>query len=85
MDMSIKTTWRDDGGLVKCSIYKKRLAIWPTVCSDGKKVWLGIYYKKYNIWSYDRALLDTTEYGHTEFVETVSEEDYIVRKLAETL
>ncbi len=83
--MSNKPTWRDDTGLVKCSVYKKCFAIRPKVCADGKKVWFGMYYKKYNIWSYGHELPDAAEYGHTEFVEAISEEDYIIRKLAETL
>jgi hypothetical protein len=71
--------------LVKKTIYKKRFALFPIRCSDGTRVWFKPYYKKYHHWDHEALPENPIEYGHTEFVETIAEDEYLVRKLAETL
>lgn len=76
-------SWRGDPGLT-CKIkYKKRYAFLPTLCYGNKRVWLKNYYKKYEMWYHGRNTLETGDYLHTDFIENVSEEEYIIRKLAE--
>ena len=80
-------SWRDDSSLISKSFYKKRFAIWPVTCADSSRVWLKVYYKKYQRWSHD-CVSDAgygVEYSHTDFVESVTEDEYLIRKLAETL
>jgi hypothetical protein len=81
--IEIKGTWRDDSSLTCTSIYKRRFALFPVHVTDGK-VWMKFYYKKYNIWGYK---FGDGQYGlaHPELSEKISEDEYIVRKLAETL
>ncbi len=81
--IEIKGTWREDSGLTYTRIYKRRFAFLP-VSVTGGKVWLKFYYKKYNIWGH-RFAGDLMEGAHPELDEKISEDDYIVRKLAETL
>lgn len=80
-------TWRSDHGLVSSRVYKRRFAIFPVVCEDGKRIWLKSYYKKYTIWGHDRLndFLKDDDYRHTDFDGNITEEEYIVRKLSETL
>ena len=76
--------WRDD--FIATSVYKKRFAIIPTKCSDGNKVWLKPYYSKYDVWStsHSHIGLDVEgEYNHTDFIERITEAEYIVRRLTE--
>jgi hypothetical protein len=78
--------WRHDPGLKSKSEYRKRFAFRPVVCSDGTKVWFKSYYKKYEQWSHgDGASYYDEGYLHTDFIENVTEADFIIRKLAETL
>lgn len=79
-------SWRDDDGLVSKTVYKRRWAIRPVVCSCGEKVWFSPYYSKYRVWgSKFTDDIDSEEYPHTDFVENITEAEYIVRKLAENL
>jgi len=78
--------WRNDPGLVSKPDYRKRFALRPVMCSDGTKVWMKFYYKKYELWSHgDNVPYHDEEYLHTDFIENITEAEYIVRKLAETL
>lgn len=81
--MSTVGSWRLEAGLTKKSVYKKKFAIVPRVCSDGTRVWFKTYFDKYEIWNHPVASEETL--GHTDFIESITEEEYIVRKLAETL
>lgn len=81
--MSFNGAWRLEAGLIKKSVYKKRFAFIPCLCSDGTKVWFKMYYNKFEIWSHPSASEQT--FGHKDFIESITEEEYIVRKLAETL
>ena len=78
--------WRDDPGLESHSYYEKRFAITPVISHDGQKIWFKKYYKKYKSWSHTRSglpLMIAT--FHRDFVENITEEEYIVRKLSESL
>lgn len=80
------TNWRYDHGMESRPVYKKRFALWRKVCADGSVVWLKPYYKKYLIWSTSTGAASyDKDYYHKEFIEDVSEAEYIVRKLAENL
>lgn len=82
------TSWRDDPGM-ECKVdYRKKFAFLPVICHDGTKVWLKRYYKKYELWShkgYGSTQPFDLDHGylHTDFIENVSEAEYIIRKLAE--
>jgi hypothetical protein len=79
--------WRNDPGLTSKSEYRKRFAfLRPVMCSDGTKVWMKSYYKKYDLWSHgDNVSYYDEGYLHTDFIENITEQEYIIRKLAETL
>lgn len=85
----VSPNWRDE--LTKHVVYKKRFAILPTKCSDDSMVWMKVYYKKYIIWNHHSSFVpeDVLDFmnknEHTDFIENVTEEDYLVRKLAEAL
>lgn len=75
-------SWRNDPNMISKSFYKKKFALFPVKCFDGEKVWLKNYYKKYTLWGLDNNWRDFEGfYGHTEFVENISEAEYIVRRL----
>lgn len=77
------TDWRDEHGIKSRPYYVRKFAIRSVVCSDGVIVRMKHYYKKYICWTAD--YIESKEYGHIDFIENVSEEDYIVRKLSENL
>lgn len=81
--------WRNDPGLSCIIEYKKRFAFFPVKCADGTKVWFRHYYKKYELWSHNHAGSGSkyrdSDYLHTDFIENITEPEYIVRKLSETL
>lgn len=81
-------SWRDDPGLSSHTFYKRKWAITPVLCSSGEKVLFKHYYSKYKMWgrmdsSYSKYI--DGNYGHTDFIENITEAEYIVRKLAENL
>lgn len=83
--MTMVDDWRDDPGLQVWHEYKRKFALVPVTCEDGMKVYFKHYYKKYSIYS-DRIEYPTMNYdSHREFVENISEEEYISRKIADTL
>jgi hypothetical protein len=78
--------WRNDPGLSSTSEYRKKFAFRPVICSDGSKVWFKSYYKKYELWSHGKNIPYCDEdYLHTDFIENITEAEFIIRKLAETL
>lgn len=79
--------WRNDPGLSSRTEYQRSFALWQTNCYNNEKVWFKFYYKKYKHWShFDSALAGKTDIGlHTDFIENVTEAEYIIRKLAENL
>jgi len=77
-------SWRDDQGLKFQIIYKKKWAFRPIISSAGEKVWLKNYYSVYRVWS-SNVYEEEDGYSHTDFIENITEADYIVRKLAESL
>ncbi len=80
-----RPNWRDE--LTCVGIYKKKFALLPKECADGTKVWFKYYYSKYNIWTPHHSIrvFDDTDYHHKDFVEDITEAEYIVRKLTEGL
>ena len=68
--------WRDE--LQSCTTYKKKFAFVGVNLSDGDKIWFKSYYRKYIIYG-----SDDVHRGHVDFVENISEAEYIVRKLQE--
>lgn len=87
--MTLKTqlhgNWRDDVNLTPIISYKKKFALSPVKCCDGTNVWFAFYYKKYVQWGYKADLLSNKDtWPHTDFIECVSEEEYVIRRLAET-
>jgi hypothetical protein len=82
--MSFGESWRVDPNMTSKSFYKKKFALFPIKCFDGEKVWLENYYKKYTIWGTGGHWPDNGgDYGHTDFIEDISEAEYIVRRLKE--
>lgn len=78
--------WRDDTGLVSHFIYKRKWALTPVVCSGGEKVWFDHYYVVTRVWSSKFVdEYDIRNNSHRDFVENITEAEYIVRKLAEKL
>ena len=81
MAISPHTDWRNDSTLKSTCFYKKRFAVVPVRCTD-KVVTFQYYYKKYRKWEASYSYED--EY-HIDFIENISEEEFIVRKLADNL
>ncbi|HEY6437041.1 MAG TPA: hypothetical protein VIY47_10660 [Ignavibacteriaceae bacterium] len=77
-------TWRDDTSMINVVEYRKKFAWFPIKINDDK-IWLKRYYSKYRIWANARVFGDEDDYKHTDFIENVTTEEYIVRKLAENL
>jgi hypothetical protein len=77
-------SWRDEAGMESHPVYKKKWAIKPIVCSDGTKVWFKTYYIYYRVWG-SKHHDNTGIYRHRDFVENITEAEYLVRKLADNL
>ena len=79
--------WRDDPGLESQTEYKRRFAVLPVRCSDNTLVFFKHYYSKFIHWGYRHGKYDNLNdyYLHTDFIENISEAEYIVRKLSENL
>ena len=77
--------WRNDPGLSSYVEYRKKFALWPIKCSDDASIWFKFYYKKYELWSHGGKgkIFNDEEYLHTDFIENISEAEYIVRRLTE--
>ena len=76
--------WRD--GLESIPVYKRKFAYLPIVTSADDRVWMKFYYKKYVSYhtNYGASLqVFDDDYQHTDFVENISEEEFVVRKLSE--
>ena len=70
--------WRIDSGLSHKTKYKRRFAFLPVLSLDNTIIWFDFYYKKYEIWGQDNS-------SHADFIENITEAEYIVRKLADNL
>lgn len=79
--------WRNDVGLSSRTEYKKRFAIFPVKCLHDESVWFKSYYSKYKHWGYSDIVQQSCNeyYLHTDFIENITEGEYIVRKLSENL
>ena len=84
-NIPITPNWRNDPGLSSMIEYKRKFALRPITCCDGTKVWGKFYYKKFELWSHGHSgkIYSEEDYLHTDFIENVSEAEYIVRKLTE--
>ncbi len=78
--------WREDPGLISTIEYKRKFALFPQQCSDGPRIWLKYYYARYKHWGTRERYGPGDDFGyHTDFLENISEAEYIIRKLAENL
>jgi len=74
--------WRDDSDINRTYRYSRKFAILPKRCNSGELVWLRFYYSKYQYAGHAHQSIDTL---HKDFIENITESEYIVRKLAENL
>jgi hypothetical protein len=74
--------WRHESGMIASTRYIKKFAFIKTQCSDGTEVWLKNYYKKYEVWN--SSFLEGEDF-HIDFIENITEAEYIIRKLADNL
>ena len=78
-----KDNWRNDPGLKSVVIYRKKFAFLPITCKCGTQVWLKNYYTKYILWGTSHILAENEMYNlHTDKLENITEEDYIIIKLS---
>jgi hypothetical protein len=86
----LKKTWRNDPGLIFECEYEKKFAWIPVKCENDVKIWWKPYYIHYVNWghTYNAAnSQDSTLMAayHQDCMGNITEEEYIVRKLADTL
>lgn len=74
------TNWREDPGMESVNVYQRRFAFRKTTCSGGEIVRFCFYYKMYCVWSHGDM---SDDYQHIDFVENITEAEYIVRRLIE--
>lgn len=76
--------WRAE--LVSTPVYKQKYAWLPQLTISGEIIWLTRYYRVYKIWDTEHTHVDITViHGHRDVVGNITEADYIVRKLSESL
>lgn len=74
--------WRNDPGLKSTVVYKRKFALLPKKCEDDTVVWLDNYYIKYIHWGFKIA--DANDHNvHADTHESITEAEYIIRKLIE--
>jgi|AntAceMinimDraft_11_1070367.scaffolds.fasta_scaffold46115_2 hypothetical protein len=76
--------WRD--GLICYPFYIRVFAFLSVECEGGNKVWAKHYYRKYA--TYSTPLFkggEEHEHLHTDFIESITEEEFLIRKIADTL
>ena len=78
--MAKQTNWREDPGLSSYTEYKRRFALWPVNSADNQKLWFKYYYSMHRIWTH--SFSQEMPYLHADFVENITEAEYIVRKLS---
>jgi hypothetical protein len=81
--MNKDADWRNDPGLVSKNVYVRKFALFPKVCGDGTKVWLDNYYVKYVYWGFKGSDFTNNTELHRDKHESITEAEYIVRKLIE--
>lgn len=67
--------WRDELDLKV--MYRRKFSIFPREI-DGKRIFMKAYYSKYNCWSSSNGRAQS----HIDFVENITEEEYVMRKLS---
>jgi hypothetical protein len=82
--MDEDNNWRNDPGLKSTVVYKRKFALFPKKCEDNTVVWLDNYYTKYIYWGFSGVdFTNNIEELHRDKHESVTEAEYIVRKLTE--
>lgn len=78
--------WREDPGMQSYTSYKKKFATFPVVTIDGQKIWWESYYIFYRHWvnSYGGEI-NHDKQNHRDRIGNISEAEYLVRKLSESL
>lgn len=78
--------WRIVDNLTSRLYYKKRFAVLPVSVHTGEKIWMMSYYAIYCSWT-SRLVLDDPEedHSHHDFVENITKEEFVIRKLSGTL
>lgn len=81
--LNMSRDWRTDSTLKCITSYKKKFAYVPKICSDGTRVWWSNYYTKYNTWVNYCIIPPTsmTLVGHTDRIEDIPEDTYLIRQL----
>ena len=79
--MEAGTGWRE--GLEQEIVYKRRFAFLKTTCSSNETVWMSWYYSVYHIWKDRHSYAKGRDVGHTDFVENITEAEFIVRRLSD--
>ena len=77
--------WRTEAGMIVTPYYKKRFSFLPVRCKDNTMIWLKPYYKKYKVWGNSPWQPLADAYDSKVFVESVTESEFIMRKLSGTL
>lgn len=74
-----RKTWRDSPGMSTYNRYKKHFAYRPVVTTDGTRVWWKNYYSVQSHWfsTYESSM------HHIEAAGTITEAEYLIRKLTE--
>lgn len=81
----MQTNWRDS--LNSEISYKRKFAFVPTNLINGERIWFKFYYRKYISYysGYGSTVKLLDEEGHTDVVENVSAETFVIRRLSENL
>lgn len=89
--MTLKQTWRNDPGLIFETEYKKKFAWLPVRCNnEEKKIWWKTYYQSFMNWGHSYSTAKSQDgmfmsKYHQDFLGNITEEEYLVRKLSDTL
>lgn len=81
--MDANSDWRNDPSLTSMTVYAKKFALLPKVCDDGTKIWFKNYYVRYVYWGFKGIPFDNLNELHRDKHESITEAEYIIRKLIE--
>ncbi len=70
--------------MTKSVKYRKKFAFLPVYTKFGERIWFRIFYKKYEIIQ-DMYTDEDGFLHHVDFIENITESDYLVLKLADNL
>lgn len=79
--------WRDDSGLKSLKRYNRKFAIFPVICENNTRIWFKHYYAVRQFWfsDYSGHVSHDGYSSHIDKFGNITEDEYIVRKLAESL